>query len=137
MANIQLRWVEDKVFVGTDSNRHSIVIGRTADDENPWVGIKPSDLLLMATASCAVFDVIEILGKQREPLRDIHVECSGDQMPQPPYSFTKIHNHYVVFGEINPQKLEKAIRLSEDKYCSVINSLSAHVAVTSDYEILE
>ena len=136
MAMIQLRWVEDKVFVGTDSNKHSIVIGRTADEQSPWVGIKPSDLLLMAAASCAVFDVIEILAKQREPLRDLHVECSGEQLSQPPYTFINIHNHYIVFGEVNPQKLEKAIHLSEDKYCSVISSLRPQVTVTSDFEII-
>jgi putative redox protein len=135
MAKIQLRWVEDKVFLGTDSNRHSIVIGRIADDHNPWIGVTPSDLLLMAAASCAAFDVIEILLKQREPIRDLHIECSGDQLSQPPYSFVNIHNRYIVFGEVNPQKLEKAIQLSEDKYCSVISSLRPQVNVTSDFEI--
>ena len=135
MAKIQLRWVEDKVFLGTDSNRHSIAIGRTAGDHNPWIGVKPSDLLLMAAASCAAFDVIEILQKQRESIRDLHIECSGDQLSQPPYSFVNIHNHYIVFGEVNPQKLEKAIQLSEDKYCSVISSLRPQVKVTSDFEI--
>jgi putative redox protein len=90
----------------------------------------------MAVASCAVFDVIEILAKQREPVRDLHVECSGDQLSQPPYSFTNIHNHYIVFGEVNSQKLERAIQLSEDKYCSVISTLRPQVIVTSDFEII-
>ena len=80
MGKITLRWLEEKVFVGTDSNGHSIVIGRTSDDQHPWDGIKPSDLLLLAVASCAVYDVVEILTKQREPVRDLRVQCSGDQM---------------------------------------------------------
>jgi putative redox protein len=136
MSKVSLRWVEEKVFVGTDSNSHSMVIGRSAEGDHPWQGMKPSDLLLLAVASCAAFDVVEILEKQREPLVDLRVECSGEQMLEAPYSFVTIHNHYIVVGQVNPQKLEKAIHLSETKYCSVINSLGTHVAVSSDFEIL-
>jgi len=135
MAKITARWVEEKLMVATDSNNHSIVVGRMNDPENPWRGVKPSELLLMAVATCSMWDVIEILLKQREPLRDLQVETSGDQMAEPPYSFTKIHSHFIAFGEVNPQKLEKAIRLSEDKYCSVINTLRPGVPITSDYEV--
>lgn len=137
MSKVILRWVDEKEFIGTDSNRHSIVIGRTSDEKHPWVGMKPSDLLLLAVASCAMFDVIEILMKQREPFIDIWVECAGKQNDEPPYSFTKIHNHYVVKGAVDSQKLDRAIKLSEDKYCSVISSLRPQVEITSDYEIIE
>jgi putative redox protein len=136
MGKITLRWLEEKVFVGTDSNGHSIVIGRTSDDQHPWDGIKPSDLLLLAVASCAVYDVVEILTKQREPVRDLRVQCSGDQMAEAPYTFTHIHNHYQVFGKVNEQKLKKAIQLSEDKYCSVISTLRPQVEVNSDFEVI-
>jgi putative redox protein len=135
LSKITVNWLHEKIFVGTDSNRHSIVIGRSADPEQTWIGMKPSDLLLLAVASCAVYDIVEILQKQREPLLGLRVECSGDQLSDPPYSFTSIHNHYIVRGQVNPSKLEKAIRLSEDKYCSVISSLRPHVLVTSDFEI--
>jgi putative redox protein len=136
MGNIVLRWVEEKVFIGTDSNGHSIVIGRNASEQNPWEGIKPSDLLLLAVASCAVYDVIEILQKQREPVVDLRVECSGNQAPEAPWTFTAIHNHYKVYGEVNTKKLARAIQLSEDKYCSVINSLRPQVTITSDFEVI-
>jgi putative redox protein len=135
LSKIKLNWLQEKIFVGTDSNGHSIVIGRTADQEQSWIGMKPSDLLLLAVASCAVYDIVEILQKQREPLLGLRVECSGDQLIDPPYSFTNIHNHYIVQGQVNISKLEKAIQLSEDKYCSVISSLRPQVKVTSDYEI--
>lgn len=137
MSTITLRWLEDKVFVGADSNNHSIVIGRSGGESPVWQGVKPSDLLLLAAASCAAFDVVEILTKQREPLQDLRIDCSGEQMSEAPYSFTKIHNHYFVSGKVNPQKLEKAIRLSEEKYCSVISSLRPQVVVTSDFEFVE
>lgn len=137
MSETILQWVEQKVFIGIDSNGHSIVIGRTGDPENPWRGVKPSDLLLMGVAACASYDVVEILTKRKEPMIDLRVITSSEQMSDPPYSFTKIHNHYIVVGAVNPQKLEKAIDLAEKKYCSVIASLSPIVDVSSDFEILE
>jgi putative redox protein len=135
MGAITLRWVEDKMMVASDSNGHSIVIGRSPDPQHQWIGVKPSDLLLMAVASCSSYDVVEILTKQREPLEDLKVFCTGDQITDPPYTFTNIHLHYQVTGAVNPEKLERAIHLSEDKYCSVISTLRQGAAVTSDFEI--
>ena len=136
MAQIILRWVEKHMMVASDSNGHSVVIGRSPDPGLEWAGVKPSDLLLMAVAACATHDIVEILVKQREPLQDIKVVCSGDQISDPPYTFTKIHLHYIVQGMVNAEKLERAIRLSEDKYCSVISTLRPGVPVSSDYEIV-
>jgi putative redox protein len=135
MGVITLRWVEDKMMVASDTNGHSIVIGRSPDPQHQWTGVKPSDLLLMAAASCAAYDVVEILAKQREPLQDLKVICTGDQMSDPPYTFTRIHLRYEVKGAVNSEKLDRAIRLSEDKYCSVISSLQSGVPVTSEYQI--
>jgi len=137
MGRITLRWIEARMMVGTDSNDHSVVIGRSAEKDGGFVGIKPSDLLLMAAASCSMYDVVDILQKQREPLKDLKIICSGDQMSEPPYTFTKIHLHYVVKGSVNPEKLQKAIKLSEDKYCSVISTLRPGVPVSSDYAIVQ
>ncbi len=137
MTKVILRWVESKLFIGTDSNGNSIVIGRTAEEQHPWVGVKPSELLLLSVASCASWDVVEILLKQRQPLRDLRVETSGEQLDIQPYRFTNIHNHYIVSGPVNPENLDKAIHLAEDKYCSVINSLSAETNFSSDFELLE
>jgi putative redox protein len=123
MGKITLWQVEKHMMLASDSNGHSVVVGRSPDPDVGWAGVKPSDLLLMAVASCSAYDVVEILGKQREPLAGLKVTCTGDQLPDPPYKFTNIHVHYQVYGPVNPEKVEKAIRLSEDKYCSVIASL--------------
>jgi putative redox protein len=137
MGKTVLRWIENKMMIITDSNGHSIVVGRNPEPETSWIGVKPSDLLLMAVAACATWDVVEILIKQHEPLVDLRVETSGDQISEPPYRFTRIHNHYIVTGKVNPKKLEKAIRLAEDKYCSVISTLRPGVPISSDFEINE
>lgn len=136
MGTVTLRWVEGLLMVGTDSTGHSIVIGRSPENKDTLIGMKASDLLLLAAAACSVYDVIEILTKQREPLQDLKVFCSGDQLPNPPYTFTKIHLHYQVKGAVDEKKLARAIQLSEDKYCSVISTLRPSVPVSSDYEIV-
>jgi putative redox protein len=136
MGTITLRWVEQHLMLVSDSNGHSIAVGKSPDPEHSWAGVKPSDLLLMAVASCSAYDVVEILTKQRAPMTDLKVTCSGDQMSEPPYKFTHIHMHYMVHGDVNSEKLEKAIRLSEEKYCSVIATLKPGVPISSDYEIV-
>ena len=135
MGTVTIRWVEGTLMIGTDSNGNSIVIGRNPDEHSKFLGVKPSDLLLLATASCTAYDVVEILTKQREPMQDVRIHCTGEQLQDPPYTFTRIHLHYVITGDVNPDKLERAIRLSEDKYCSVISSLRPGVPISSDYEI--
>ena len=135
MGSVTLRWIEGTLMVANDTNGHSIVIGRSPDPQHTWLGVKPSDLLLMAAASCSAHDVVEIMNKQREPLEDLKIVCTGDQLSDPPYTFTRIHLHYIVTGAVTTEKLEKAIRLSEDKYCSVISSLKPGVPIFSDFEI--
>lgn len=136
MGTVTIRWVEGLMMVGTDSVGHSVVIGRSPQDKETFVGLKASDLLLISAAACSVYDVIEILTKQREPLEHVTVFCSGDQLSDPPYTFTKVHLHYQVKGAVDEKKLARAIELSEDKYCSVISTLRLGIPVTSDYEIV-
>jgi putative redox protein len=136
MGTIILRQVEKFLMVASDSNGHTIAIGRSPDQENGWAGAKPSDLLLMSVASCSAYDVVDILTKQREPFTDFKVICTGDQKSDPPYRFTKIHLLYQVYGKVNPAKLEKAIRLSQEKYCSVVNTIRPDTPVTFEFEII-
>jgi putative redox protein len=135
MGTVTLRWVEDHLVVGTDSNGHSIAIGKYPGKAGEWAGMKPSDLLLLAAASCAAYDVISILQKGREPLQDLKVYCSGEQEEQPPYTFTRIHLHYEASGAVRPERLERAVRLAEEKYCGVISTLRQGVPVSCDFEI--
>jgi putative redox protein len=136
MGTITLRWIEEHLMMANDSNGHSIVIGRSPDPQFQWMGVKPSDLLLMAVAGCSAYDVVEILAKQREPLEGLKVVCTGDQMSEPPYTFTRILVQYIVSGAVQPEKLEKAIHLAEEKYCSVISTLRPGVPILSEYEII-
>jgi putative redox protein len=135
-STIALKWLESQLMAGIDSFGHPIVIGSWPEKEPQWAGLKPSDLLLLSAASCSAYDVIKILLKQREPLEGLEVQCTGEQEPDPPYKFTKIHVHFKIAGLVNLTKLERAIYLSQEKYCSVVNTLKPTVAITCDYELI-
>lgn len=135
-STVQLKWVDSTLMAGIDSGGRPIVMGHIPSSPSDWRGLKASDLLLLAAASCSTYDVVTILTKQREPLEKLDVVCTGEQLKEPPYRFVHIHLHYIVRGAVNSDNLAKAIRLSEDKYCSVINSLRPQVEITSDFEIL-
>ena len=136
MGTVTLRLVESKLMVGTDSNDNSIVIGRSPEDNSKFAGVKASDLLLLAAAACSAYDVVEILRKQRQPLQDLKVLCTGTQQSDPPYAFTGIHLQYIVNGAVESEKLEKAIQLSVTKYCSVIASIRSDIPLTYECEVI-
>ena len=135
-SKVLLQWVAGTLMVGMDSRGRPVVIGSRKDEKADWVGTKPSDLLLLAAASCSTYDVVTILAKQREDFRSVEVSCVGQQNTEPPHAFVSIHLHYVLQGNVNVEKLEKAIQLSEEKYCSVLATLKPTVHISSDYEIL-
>jgi putative redox protein len=136
MGKSTVTWVQKLQFVGTDSSRHSVVI--SSQDEENGVGVKPSDLLLISLASCAAYDVVNILTKKRKTLHDVRVDVEGEQQETSPWPFTRIHLHYIVVGEqISERDVAKAIQLSHEKYCSVSATLKSSVELTHDYEVVQ
>jgi putative redox protein len=134
MSEIRLDWLHGKTFVGTDSTRHAIVIA--SPDDKDSVGVKPSDLLLLGLASCASVDVVDILNKKRQPPERMEVRVEGVQEETPPWTFRKIHLHFVFQGPLlQSPAVEQAIRLSEEKYCSVAATIRCAAEITTSFEI--
>ena len=138
-STVDVKWIHSTktLMAGIDSRGTPVVIGMSSEDEPPTRGLKASDLLLMSAASCSAYDVVTILKKKREPLVGLDVICTGEQQSEPPYKFTHIHLQYIVKGDLKPESVEKAIQLSEEKYCSVLNTLIGSVEITSEFEIRE
>jgi putative redox protein len=133
MGTATVKWIEGKQFVGIDSTHHSVVLSTPAEG----VGIKPSELLLLALASCTAVDVVEILEKKRMSLTQLEITSSGEQDQDPPWTFRKIHLHYKVAGKgLTEKAVAQAIQLSEEKYCSVAATIRATAEITTDFEIL-
>lgn len=133
MASSTVRWIGGKQFLGVDSTHHSVVI--STPDEN--VGMKPTELMLAALASCTAMDVVEILQKKRLTLTGLEIEVNGEQDPENPWPFRKIHLLYRLRGaDLDARSVEQAIRLSEEKYCSVAATLRGVAEISYSYEIL-
>ena len=136
-GTVNIKWTGARMMLGVDSRGAAIPIGFNRDAEPAWSAVKPSDLLLLAAASCSAYDVVEILQKQREPLEGLDIQCSGEQITEQPYKFISVHLKYIIKGAVSPKKVERAIRLSEDKYCSVLATLRPSLEISSEFEIIE
>ncbi len=133
MGTATVKWIGGKQFVGIDSTCHSVVL--STPDEG--IGIKPSELLLIALASCSAVDVVEILTKKRMPLTFLEISSTGEQEQDAPWTFRKIHLHYRLAGkDLTEKAVEQAIQLSEEKYCSIAATIRPTAEVTFDFEIL-
>lgn len=136
MAQGQVKWIDKLRFVGVDSSKHSIVM--SAQDEENGTGSKPTDLLLLAIGGCTAVDVIRILQKQRQELTGLEINLSGEQDPDPPWTFRKINVEYVLRGKgLTREAVERAIELSEKKYCSVGATVSGTAQIVTTYRIEE
>ena len=134
MGTATVKLIDGKQFIGIDSTHHSVVL--STPDEG--IGIKPSDLLLIAVASCSAVDVVEILEKKRMPLTSLEISSTGEQDQDPPWTFRKIHLHYKISGKnLTEKAVEQAIHLSEEKYCSVAATVRATAQIITDFEIIE
>lgn len=133
MASATVRWTTGKQFVGIDSTKHSVVL--STPDEG--VGMKPSELLLVALAACTAVDVVDILAKKRTPLSGLEIQATGEQDADPPWAFRQIHLKYVLKGKgLTAKAVEQAIQLSEEKYCSVAATVRGVAEVHTEFELL-
>ncbi|NRP14221.1 hypothetical protein XMM379_000378 [Aliiroseovarius sp. xm-m-379] len=133
----RVTWAEARTFVGTSGTGHNIVLG-TSHGEGGTPGPSPMELLLIGTAGCSAYDVVSILEKSRQKIEDVQVEVDAERAETDPKVFTKIHLHFVVKGRgVGADKVERAISLSVDKYCSASAMMAATADVTHDFEVVD
>ncbi|MCP4421942.1 MAG: OsmC family protein [Chloroflexi bacterium] len=142
MSNIAVKWTGkgSQMFIGRDTFGHVVLSGswpKEGEAWQEWKALKPSDMMLLSLASCSAYDVVMILGRQRQQLTDLYVSVDGQQAEKPPYEFIKIHQHYTVEGiDLDPKKVERAIELSEEKYCSVAATIRGVATLSHSFDIL-
>ncbi|WP_157018466.1 OsmC family protein [Mesorhizobium xinjiangense] len=134
----RIKWVEDRTFVGESGSGHKLVLGTAHGAEGQTPGPSPMELVLIGTGGCSAFDVVHILEKGREAIEDCVVELDAERADTEPKVFTRIHMHFVVKGRnLAPAKVERAINLSIEKYCSASAMLAKTAAITHDFEIVD
>jgi putative redox protein len=134
----RVKLVEGMTFVAESGSGHAVVVDASPDVGGRNLGARPMELVLMGTGACSAIDVMLILRKSRQQVSDCVVELDSERAPEDPKVFTKIHMHYVVTGKgLAQSHVERAIRLSKEKYCSATAMLAGTAQVTFDYEIRE
>jgi putative redox protein len=133
MGTVSLRWTGDRLqFVGETGYGVAVEVG--GDPEGP--GAKPSDLLPLSLAACTGYDIVVILRKQRQDLREMRIVVTSTQDPDPPWTFRAIHMAVELTGTIEPRRAARAIDLAERRYCSVAATLRPIVDLTHSFTIM-
>jgi len=134
----RVKWVEQVSFLGETESGHAVLMDGSLAAGGRNLGPRPMEMLLLGAGGCTSFDVISILKKSRQAVSDCYVELEAERAETDPKVFTKIHMHFVVTGkDIKPEAVEKAIKLSAEKYCSASIMLGATAAVTHDFEVIQ
>ncbi len=123
-------------FEGSNAAGNTVLVEGSPEIGGEGQGMRPMEMLLVSLASCSSMDVVSILKKMRQPLEDLRVEVNGDRATdQVPAVFTKIHLHFILKGDLRADRVEEAIRLSVDKYCSVGRMLDKTAEITYDWKM--
>ena len=134
----RIKLVEGMTFVAESGSGHGMVIDAAPDVGGRNLGARPMEVVLMGTGACSAIDVVHILRKSRQAITDCVVELDAERAAEDPKVFTKIHMRYVVTGKgLAAPQVERAIKLSKDKYCSATAMLATSAEVSFDYEIRE
>ena len=133
-----VKQIKGITFTGKTDSNHWVTMDGPENFGGSNAGIRPKELILLSLAGCTGSDVISILSKKRTPLDDFEINIKADVADEHPQVFTKIDLEYVFYGKnLNVKDIERAIELSQTKYCSVTAMLQKAVEMTHSYRIVE
>ncbi len=136
--NISVKWIDGLLMVGKSDSGHAIVMDGPPEIGGENLGVRPMEMLLLGMAGCTMIDVVSTLKKMREDIVDCQTQVSADRAEEYPKVFTNIHVHFILRGnQLNPSNVDKAIKLSAEKYCSASIMIGKTAIITHDYEIIE
>jgi len=134
----RVKWVDGVSFVGEAGSGHAIVIDGAAESGGRNIGMRPMETLLTGAAACTAFDVVAILKKGRHAVSDVVVTVEAERAPTTPRVFTALHYVYTVAGHgLDRKQVERAVKLSKEKYCSATIMLGKTATITYDIVVVE
>ncbi len=134
----RVKWLDNMSFVGESGSGHSVVMDASPEVGGRDLGIRPMEMLLLGLGGCASIDVVMILQRSRQDIKDCTVQISAERVATEPRVFSKIHLHFVVEGNnLSTDRVERAIGLSAEKYCSASLMLGKTAEITHDFEVLQ
>ena len=136
--NISVNWVDGLLMVGKSDSGHTITMDGPPESGGENLGVRPMEMLLLGVAGCTMIDVVTTLKKMRQDLSHLETKINAERATDHPKVFTDIHIQFVVKGkDLDPKKIDKAITLSAEKYCSASIMLEETATITHDFEVVE
>jgi putative redox protein len=134
----RIKLIENVSFAGETGSGHAVVIDGAPEYGGRNLGPRPMELVLMGTAACTAFDVVHILRRARQPITDCEVDAEAKRAEEDPKIFTHLHFRYKVTGRgLDAKQVERAVKLSKDKYCSASIMLAKTAEITYEIDIVE
>ena len=134
----RVKWVEGRAFVGESGSGHAIVMDGAPEAGGRNLGVRPMEMLLLGLGGCTAFDVVMILEKSREKVTSCEVELEAGRAPVEPKVFTHVKLVYKLKGRnLKPAAVERAIKLSEEKYCSATAMFRHTAKIESEWTVEE
>ena len=134
----RVKWLDHMTFVGESGSGHAVVMDGATEHGGRDMGFRPMEMLLLGVGGCTAFDVMSMLKKSRQAVTDCEVKVDSDRAEEVPKVFTRIHVHFIVSGKnLDPVKVEKAVKLSAEKYCSASLMLGKTAEMSHSFEVVE
>ncbi|HQR05128.1 MAG: OsmC family protein [Proteobacteria bacterium] len=131
-------WSEGMSFIAETGSGHLVALDGPPDAGGRNLAPRPMEMLLVGTGACTAFDVVLILQKSRQDVKDCQVKVSAERADTDPKVFTRIEMHFIVKGRgLKPEGVERAIKLSAEKYCSASIMLGKTAEISHTWEIIE
>ena len=129
MVEASLNWIDGERFVVSASSGHAVVVDA---DRQGNTAAGPMELVLMGLCACTATDVVSILRKKRERFTELQVRAEAERAKEPPTVYTSIRLVYTISGPVTRKAVEDAVRLSEEKYCSVSAMLKSTARIRTE-----
>jgi putative redox protein len=134
----RIKWIQDVMFLGESGSGHSVVMDGAPEAGGRNLGFRPMEMVLLGLGGCSAFDVMLILKRGREQVTDCVVELDAQRAETDPKVFTKIEMRYIVTGRsLDRKKVERAVSLSAEKYCSASAMMAKTAEITHTVEIID
>jgi putative redox protein len=134
----RVQWLDQVAFVAETGSGHAVVVDGAPEAGGRNIGMRPMEMVLAGAAACTAFDVVWILRRARQPVADCVVDAEADRAEAEPKVFTRIHLKYAVAGRgLDARQVERAVKLSKEKYCSATIMLAQSAEITYEVRIVD
>jgi len=138
MTKTRVKWAGGAKFVGQSASGHQVVMDGPPESGGENAGVRPMEMIILGMGGCTAFDVVHILKKSRADVSGCEVELDSMRAETDPKVYTRIHAHFIVTGRnLKSSVVERAVKLSAEKYCSASIMLGKTAEITHDFEIVE